>query len=196
VNKKNIIELTGIYIILLGLSYSFYIILVAVKANDSIASSLLSWTATMFATIALLYTFNSWKKQKGSEVVANEAKELISKIIYIKEEIQKIIIESCMDSENNINKEKYRKLKDLYLSVSKDIIFIESIIDSESKILISNYLKSFFSLIVFSDLLFSEEKEDREFIINSILEKFDSFQKNTNHLLDELKNYALYIKTF
>jgi len=80
VDKKSIVELVGIYIILLGLSYAFYIVLVAVKANDSIASSLLSWTATMFATIALLYTFNSWRDQKGSEVLSKIAEDIFIKL--------------------------------------------------------------------------------------------------------------------
>ena len=62
--KIDIIQLVGIYIILTSLSYAFYIVLVAVGANEAIASSLLSWTSTMFATIALLYTFNSWREQK------------------------------------------------------------------------------------------------------------------------------------
>ena len=52
-------------------------VFVAVGANDAIASSLLSWSATMFATIALLFTFYNWRKQKESEVIANEAKNIL-----------------------------------------------------------------------------------------------------------------------
>ena len=47
--KIDIIQLVGIYIILTSLSYAFYIVFVAVGANEEIASSLLSWTSTMFA---------------------------------------------------------------------------------------------------------------------------------------------------
>lgn len=79
-NRTNIVELVGIYIVLTGLSYAFYIVLIAAKANDSVASSLLSWTATMFATIALLYTFNSWKHQKGSEVISNESISIVKNL--------------------------------------------------------------------------------------------------------------------
>lgn len=68
--KDDIANLVGIYIVLLGLSYCFYLIVVIVKGNDAVASALLSWSATIFATIALLYTFNSWRDQKGSEVLS------------------------------------------------------------------------------------------------------------------------------
>ena len=79
--KKSIIELIAIYIILTALSYAFYLVLVAVEANDAVASALLSWSATMFATIALLYTFYTWREQKGSEVIADECNEAFKSII-------------------------------------------------------------------------------------------------------------------
>lgn len=78
--KVDLIQLVGIYIILTALSYAFYIVLVAVCANDAVASALLSWTATMFATISLLYTFNSWREQKGSEVLSSLCKESYIKL--------------------------------------------------------------------------------------------------------------------
>ena len=68
--KADVANLVGIYTVLLGLSYCFYLIIVIVKGNDAVSSALLSWSATMFATIALLYTFNSWRDQKGSEVLS------------------------------------------------------------------------------------------------------------------------------
>ena len=105
--KIDIIQLVGIYIILTSLSYAFYIVFVAVGANEEIASSLLSWTSTMFATIALLYTFNSWREQKGSEVIANEAKDLIKDITQNISILGDIIYEY---SNLTIKNEKIRKI--------------------------------------------------------------------------------------
>ena len=86
--KDDIANLVGIYIVLLGLSYCFYLIVVIVKGNDAVASALLSWSATIFATIALLYTFNSWREQKGSDVLSRLAEECFYKSYTILDKIE------------------------------------------------------------------------------------------------------------
>ena len=79
-NRKNIVELVGIYIILTGLSYAFYVVIVAAKANDSVASSLLSWSATMFATVALLYTYANWREQESIKLLSVLSHQCMDKI--------------------------------------------------------------------------------------------------------------------
>lgn len=67
-----------IYFALLAVSIALYaLIQIFFKADTATASSVLSWSATMFATIALLFTFYNWRKQKESEVIASEAKSIL-----------------------------------------------------------------------------------------------------------------------
>ncbi|MHA3099195.1 hypothetical protein [Acinetobacter brisouii] len=69
-----------IYLALVTLSIALYALIQIFVDDKATASSLLGWTATLFATIALLYTFNSWRNQKASDVIANEAKHIAEKM--------------------------------------------------------------------------------------------------------------------
>lgn len=67
-----------IYFALLAVSIALYALIQIFFKNDTAtASSVLGWSATMFATIALLFTFYNWRKQKESEVIASEAKSIL-----------------------------------------------------------------------------------------------------------------------
>lgn len=59
-----ITTLVIIYLALVTISIALYALIQIYVDDKSTASNLLSWTATLFATIALLYTFNSWREQK------------------------------------------------------------------------------------------------------------------------------------
>ena len=82
-NKPHIgVTLTIIYLALVAVSLAIYA-LVTQYVNDQNHSTivgLLGWSATLFATIALLYTFNSWREQKSLEVIATEAKLIINEL--------------------------------------------------------------------------------------------------------------------
>lgn len=69
--------LTIIYLALATVSIALYALIQIYVDDKNTAVGLLGWTGTMFATIALLYTFNSWRKQKGSEMLSK-----ISEIIF------------------------------------------------------------------------------------------------------------------
>jgi hypothetical protein len=81
-NKSNFIKvvLFSIYGWLLLTCIFIYYLIVISKIDKGLASNLLVWSATLFATIALLYTFNSWRNQKASDVIANEAKTISEKL--------------------------------------------------------------------------------------------------------------------
>lgn len=70
------------------MSYALYLLFVVVGANDAIASSLLSWSATMFATVALLFTFNTWREQKASDVLSSLCKEYYLNLNTLNKEIK------------------------------------------------------------------------------------------------------------
>lgn len=90
---ESITNLTIIYLSLVTVSIALYALIQIYVSDKDTAVGLLGWTATLFATIALLYTFNSWSKQKEIEVIANEAKQAIYNI-YILSELQKKITNS------------------------------------------------------------------------------------------------------
>lgn len=82
-NKPHIgVTLIIIYLALVAVSLAIYSLInqYVSNQNQSIIVGLLGWSATLFATIALLYTFNSWREQKSLEVIAIEAKSIINEL--------------------------------------------------------------------------------------------------------------------
>lgn len=71
-NKESfIVTLIVIYLALVFLiGIAVYALIIHFKLEVTLATNILIWTATLFATIALLYTFNTWRDQKGSEVLS------------------------------------------------------------------------------------------------------------------------------
>lgn len=65
-----------IYLALVAVSIALYALIQIFVEDESTASGLLGWSATLFATIALLYTFNTWREQKGSEVLSKLSENL------------------------------------------------------------------------------------------------------------------------
>ncbi|WP_147435270.1 hypothetical protein [Acinetobacter cumulans] len=89
-----------IYFVLLAVSIALYaLIQIFFKKDTATASSLLGWSATMFATIALLYTVNIWKDQKQSEVIAYEAKLFFVELNLLKNVINIFITKNDLVSE-------------------------------------------------------------------------------------------------
>lgn len=124
--------MSAIYAILLTLCLALYALIDVSGVDKSLASNLLVWSATIFAPIALLMTYDSWRGQKASEVIANEAKELIIKL-------DKYYV-SCSELRAfklniNIFKEKYieeaYKNHTLYESLYESIIFLSYLIDDK-----------------------------------------------------------------
>lgn len=70
------------------MSYALYISFICVGADNDVASSLLSWSATMFATVAFLFTFNTWREQKAIDVLSSLCKEYYLNLNILNKEIQ------------------------------------------------------------------------------------------------------------
>lgn len=67
-----------IYLSLVLISIFLYILIQTFFSDTSTASNLMNWSATIFATIALLYTFNGWKAQKQREEIALLAQKVFN----------------------------------------------------------------------------------------------------------------------
>lgn len=66
-----------IYLGLLALCIAIYALIQIYVGDKGTATNLMIWSATLFPSIALLYTFNAWRYQKGTEVIAEECKNVI-----------------------------------------------------------------------------------------------------------------------
>lgn len=95
-NKPDLfVTLIIIYLALLTVCVAIYAILqLYVKEIDrGTATNLMIWSATLFPSIALLYTFNTWREQKGSDVLSKLAEEMFFNIANIFDINKKIMKE-------------------------------------------------------------------------------------------------------
>jgi len=95
-NKPDLfVTLTIIYLALLTVCVAIYAILqLYVKEIDrETATNLMIWSATLFPSIALLYTFNSWRDQKGSEVLSALSKEYYLELYNLDKKIDDLTYE-------------------------------------------------------------------------------------------------------
>jgi hypothetical protein len=89
--KENIlVTLLAIYAILLTLCVAIYALMEISGIDKGSASNLMVWSATIFATIALLYTFNEWKNQRKLEEISTIAQALYKDLSKAENEYQNI----------------------------------------------------------------------------------------------------------
>lgn len=65
-------------VFLIGIT--LYALIKLFEIDTSLSSNLLNWSATLFPSIVIIYTFQSWRNQKASEIVASEAKEIAQRL--------------------------------------------------------------------------------------------------------------------
>lgn len=159
-SKQSIpVTLTIIYLALVAVCIAIYHLIIKfieIPNNQSLAVNLLSWSATMFATIALLYTFYSWRNQRASEVVANEAKKIIE-IMSDQLDTHRSLIWS--KEYNSVYKSNLDRIRIDYNHINKNLILLE------------NFLKTEYSTNNFS--IFKDSKD-------KYLNRYISFQDSLN----------------
>lgn len=190
-NKPNLfVTLTITYLALLTVCIAIYAILqLYVKEVDrGTATNLMIWSATLFPSIALLYTFNSWGHQKGTEVIANEAKEAIKNInLYTT-----AILESTFHPYLKSNNKELDIKMNIYINIfSNSIIFIwKSNNDEELK----NQYDCFNEyLSQFLDKIYDSSGEETDNLILK-LELFQKIFNSKEEIIKILFKYALYKK--
>lgn len=194
--KADVANLVGIYTVLLGLSYCFYLIIVIVKGNDAVSSALLSWSATMFATIALLYTFNSWRDQKVSEILSNEAKDTILVMIKIEKLNNKI---ANLLSTSNPNNNEIDNLITQYNIQCNDLIekydFLKELIKDNNEL--ENIFNKFertrvYLICKYTRLLENKRNYDRKIILSLAQEGKVTYLKLSKEIKEILIEYVKY----
>lgn len=120
-----IATLLAVYTIILILCIALYAIFKILKVDITLATNLLLWSAAIFAPVAVLMTYNSWREQKGSEVVAILAKDITTDILELRALNNEIFSGFCV---SNISFEKSQKninrSHDLRIQIKRSIILL------------------------------------------------------------------------
>lgn len=149
--------------------------------------------ATIAASIASFTAFkisDRWNNQKGSEVIANEAKEAIYQISELSKFYQKNL--------NNINPSNVEEIINEYQIIFKDVIHkIDFIFNSpinrdDKKNLLEVALNFGTSNIIYIDKL-NSKKTSAE-LEELFLDSFKNFTKQKQIIIKILMDYALYKK--
>lgn len=75
-SESLVATLLVIYAILLTISVALYAVIREFSIDIALSTNLLIWTATIFAPIAVLMTYTSWKEQKNSENMSRYSEEI------------------------------------------------------------------------------------------------------------------------
>ena len=170
-----------IYFSLVTVSIALYAIIQIYVDDKNTASSLLGWSATMFATIALLYTFNSWTDQKRTEEIAN-----LSKTLY---------------KELNDNNEKYKDIGNKIAFINLELIdkkdqfkLLLDVFDSEILCVFNKLLsiKKYCKNDIYNEKisLFLEETQD---IHHFLYLKYNEIEIENNSIAEIVDYYRTYI---
>lgn len=163
----------------------------------TLTTNILIWTATLFPSIVIIYTFQSWREQKGSEVVANEAKAIYENLRDLLE-AHKIIMRST--KYNKDYKDSLDLIEREYLILSKNLNFLESILgkfyDKQNFEIFTNAKNNYLSnLITYKDLnnhVFLYKSNNLE--IPQDYPKVDINQVNENYALAQIALNQVLIK--
>ncbi|OCR45461.1 hypothetical protein A4220_02825 [Acinetobacter pittii] len=117
-----------IYLALVAVSIALYALIQIFVDDKSTASNLLGWSATIFATIALLYTFNSWRNQKASDVIANEAKNVAEKMNLQLDTHRGLLWTQTYDKTYELHLDR---LADDYKLIERKLNFLDSLVKVE-----------------------------------------------------------------
>lgn len=89
-SENLVATLLAVYAIILTLCIAIYAIFKLLDVDITLATNLLIWSATIFAPIAVLMTYTSWKEQKTAEVISNLAQNDLKKYAKIMNEISQL----------------------------------------------------------------------------------------------------------
>nr|WP_314367282.1 hypothetical protein [uncultured Acinetobacter sp.] len=127
-NSNYLINLLFIYLaMVLLIGISLYALIKLFGIDSSLSSNLLIWSATLFPSIVIIYTFQSWRNQKASEILAIEAKVLAEMMRDQQELHRKIILSKKYDEDFQ---EALAAIYDSSKILFRNLSFLESIISN------------------------------------------------------------------
>ncbi|WP_254202638.1 MULTISPECIES: hypothetical protein [unclassified Acinetobacter] len=75
-SENLVATLLAVYAIILVLCIAIYAIFKLLEVDITLATNLLLWSAAIFAPIAVLMTYTSWREQKSAERIAEYGNEV------------------------------------------------------------------------------------------------------------------------
>lgn len=161
------------------------------------------WSAAIFAPIVLIFTFNNWKKEKSSELISKESRDLIVQMKVFsdgtKQLIGKIFCNYMHELENSNLQRFFPKKVDksqllnewsnmyaLRLQIHEKLYLI-TFNNNDAELM--HKIEIYNSLIEQIDAYFHLNKDDLNDY--SFLQKFTSSMES---LIDELYSYSLFQK--
>lgn len=189
-----ITTLAIIYLALVILSIALYALIQIYFDDKSTASNLLSWTATIFATIALLYTLNSWRDQKGSEVLSKKYQSVILDFYKYEEESIKSIL---MFKQILINKKSINNFFDQHFIVLNYCNLIEkelrliSIYNNDLKYILENFNDLFEE---YQEIIYTVGFDENSISIDDIYTI--EFDEDTSEIPNKISEYISKIYKF
>ncbi|HFX7563454.1 TPA: hypothetical protein ACIFYD_003623, partial [Acinetobacter baumannii] len=172
---------------------------------DTVASSLLSWSATMFATIALLYTYTNWMEQESTKLLSalsNQCMDKIDVLVRTNDQLGSNII-SILNGEKINSYDLYEDFKVQCSELHNLLLKIDSGLNSNHNIeldsLIMEYIKKIENIksianntLNFFDRLEDDHKTSFRMQINSLA---GSLFSNLNQIKKEIKPYLFFDKS-
>lgn len=208
-----------IYLALLSLCIALYALIQIYTDDKGTATNLMIWSATLFPSIALIYTFNTWRSQKSTEVIANHSKQIIYKLYEVNN--YNIKVYSTLSDPDNFNK-KYNKenvqvdFLNLHKSIKeleKDLHFLNICLkkmehinddkyDTHAKELMAFYIEYVINYNNFYEKLelkSTDEENDIQLAngyTHEVLTTYTDIKNLISNIKFELIDYAIYIDNF
>ncbi|MCU4575697.1 hypothetical protein KTJ03_20065 [Acinetobacter nosocomialis] len=155
--------------------------------NWELASKFVPLITPIVSVALATFVYRIWHKQKGKEVVANEAKEFIIKLAKL-QSLQMEVIKSI--NVENLNKESFNQFKIVKKEISDSATFLGFALEKNKKL-------SNLSSTVLSQAILFIENVNEWFEIGKPLDLKKSIQpSDALWLTKELLKYSLYQKSF
>ncbi|EXH22887.1 hypothetical protein Q5M48_01390 [Acinetobacter nosocomialis] len=154
--------------------------------NWELASKFVPLVTPIISIGLAIFVYRIWHKQKGKEVIANEAKEFIIKLAEL-QSLQMEVISSI--HKEHFNKEKFEKFKEVKKELSDSAVFIGFALCKNKK------LSDLSTTVLSQAILFVENVHgwwnDGKLDNNRLIQASDAAR-----LTEELLEYSLYKKSF
>ncbi|WP_228206912.1 hypothetical protein [Acinetobacter sp. LoGeW2-3] len=129
--------LLAVYAIILTLCIAIYAIFKLLEVDITLATNLLLWSAAIFAPIAVLMTYTSWREQKRAEVLAQIAMNLREKINQEVGEIRYLLnfidnIKNIKSGSINTLDQNVEKIVKIKKCLSKDLGILSLELDKDN----------------------------------------------------------------
>lgn len=157
-------------------------------------STLIGLLGTLIGVYVALHIFNQWTKQKGSEVIANEAKEIFNliekiplKMNIVLEDMMKMSIHNKVP--NDFDQERFMNFKTINVEIIKRLQLIKFKNRHRTTLkIITNFNDSYRK--------FAKHYHQQDAInLDELLNSKEEYKKCFTNLKNDMYEYALFKKT-